>query len=163
MTDLLQSLRRLAVAVTDRLGFLPPLLARVAVGVVFAQTGWGKLHGLDQVVDFFRELGIPYPELQAPFVAGVELVGGVLLVVGLAARVAAVPLIGTMVVALATAIWPRADGVIEVLGSVEALYLILFAWIAVAGPGAVSVDGLVARAAQRRGLRAPAGLRSALA
>jgi len=134
-------------SLADRLHFLPPLLARLAVGLVFVSTGWGKLHALDQITDFFRELGIPYPELQAPLVASVELVCGGLVLVGLGARLAAVPLMGTMIVAIATAIWPDVAGLTDLLGRVEALYLVLFAWIALDGPGAVSLDALVARAA----------------
>src|SRR4051812_37399468 len=79
------------------------LLVRISVGVVFAMTGWGKLHHLEDIIEFFRSLGIPYPELQAPLVAGLELVGGSLLVVGFCSRLVSVPLIGTMVVAMVTA------------------------------------------------------------
>ena len=134
--------RALLLEAAARLRFLPPLLARIAVGAVFIQSGWGKLHNLEQVTDFFRSLGIPAPELQAPFVATVELVGGTLLLVGLGARFAAVPLMITMMVATLTAVWPNVDGVLELLGKVEILYFILFAWIAVAGPGALSLDAL---------------------
>lgn len=137
----------LARSFADRLHFLPPLLARVAVGLVFVSTGWGKLHALDQITDFFRELGIPYPELQAPFVATVECLGGMMVLLGLGARLAAIPLMGTMVVAIATAIWPDSKGLTDLLGRVEVLYLVLFAWIAIDGPGAVSFDALIARAA----------------
>jgi len=147
MIATLVSWYRLARALADRLGFLPPLLARLAVGLVFVSTGWGKLHALDQITSYFRELGIPYPELQAPFVATVEFVCGGLVLVGLGARLAAIPLMGTMVVAIATAIWPDVAGLTDLLGRVEVLYLLLFAWIAIDGPGAVSLDALVARVA----------------
>lgn len=142
-------LRRRLLALTGRLRFLPPLAARLAVGIVFASTGWGKLHDLETVTGFFRDLGIPYPELQAPFVATVELLGGCLLVAGLASRVAAVFLASTMVVALRTAIWPEVSGLVDLLGRVEVLYLVLFVWIAIAGPGAVSLDALVLRSVER--------------
>ena len=147
--ETLTALCRRLLVLTEHLRFLPPLAARVAVGVVFASTGWGKLHDLETVTGFFRDLGIPYPELQAPFVATVELVGGCLLVLGLASRVAAVFLASTMVVALKTAIWPDVSGLTDLLGRVEMLYLVLFTWIAIAGPGAVSLDGLLLRAVER--------------
>lgn len=145
MTTPLDALRRRALTLAGRLRFLPPLLARIAVGLVFVNTGWGKLHDLESVTSFFRELGIPWPELQAPFVASTELVCGALVLVGLCARLAAIPLIGTMVVAIATAIWPDLSGLTDLLGKVETLYIVLFAWIAIAGPGAVSLDALVVR------------------
>jgi putative oxidoreductase len=148
----LAALRRLVLASADRLHFLPPLAARLAVGAVFATTGWGKLNDLERIVAFFRELGIPAPELQAPFVATVELVGGTLLLLGLGTRLAALPLIGTMLVAIATAIWPDVSGLVDLLGRVEVLYSVLLLWIVVSGPGAVSLDALVARRLEREPL-----------
>jgi putative oxidoreductase len=131
------------------LGWLPPLLARVAVGWTFVLTGWGKLHDLGSVIEFFRELGIPYPELQAPLVASVELGCGALLVAGLFSRIAALPLIGTMVVAIATAQWSNVATFGDLYGLTEFLYIVIFAWIATAGPGPVSLDSLVERAQGR--------------
>src|SRR5437868_15514008 len=122
--ETLATIHRRLLAVADRLGFLPPLLARIVVGAVFVSTGWGKHHNLEQVTGFFRDLGIPYPELQAPFVAGTELVCGTLVLLGLAARFAAVPLICTMLVAIKTAIWPDASGVLDLFGKIETLYLV---------------------------------------
>lgn len=139
------TVRRRLLALAEALRFLPPLLARIAVGLVFVNTGWGKLHDLASVTNFFRELGIPYPELQAPFVASVEFVCGGLVLVGLGARFAAVMLMSTMVVAIKTAILPDVTGLVDLLGKVEVLYLVIFAWIAIAGAGAVSLDALVGR------------------
>jgi len=145
----METLRYLLFDLPRRVGtaaqWLPPLVARVAVGWTFMLTGWGKLHDLDSVVGFFRELGIPYPELQAPFVASVELVCGTLLVAGLASRVAALPLIGTMVVAIATAQWKDVASFGDLYGLVEFLYIVIFAWIAAAGPGPVALDTIVER------------------
>jgi putative oxidoreductase len=139
------------------MAWLPPLLARIAVGWTFVQTGWGKLHDLASVVDFFRELGIPYPELQAPFVASVELVCGSLFLVGLFSRVAALPLIGTMVVAIATAQWENVASAGDLFGLSELLYIVIFAWIATAGPGPVALDSIVERRMARGAERSPSG------
>ena len=127
-------------AVGSRLDWLAPLLARIAVGYVFLMTGWGKLHALEQIIGYFRTLGIPYPELQAPFVATVELVCGAMILVGLFTRIAALPLIGTMVVATATAQWPNVSNLAGFLGLVEVLYIVFFVWLAIAGAGAISLD-----------------------
>src|SRR5262245_41550591 len=86
------------------LAWLPPTAARVTVGWVFLESGWGKLHNLEKVVQFFTDLGIPAAQLQAPLVASTELLGGGLLLLGLGTRFAALPLVGVMVVALATAL-----------------------------------------------------------
>lgn len=123
----------------------PPLMARIATGIIFIETGWGKLHNLQQVTQFFQKLGIPLAHLQAPFVAGVEFVGGILILLGLLTRLAAIPLIGTMVVAILTAKLPEFKTLGDFLSSIEFLYIILFAWLYTAGPGAISVDQLLCK------------------
>ena len=119
------------------------------IGVVFTHSGYGKLTHLDQVVKFFTDLGIPFPELQAPFVASVELGCGALVLVGLGTRLAAAPLIGTMVVALATALGDEITGLNALFGLAEFLYIALLVQLIVGGAGAVSLDRFVARALDR--------------
>ncbi len=130
-------------AATRRVDWLPPLLIRGVLGVTFVLSGWGKLHNLDNVIQYFQSLGIPAAGVQAPLVATLELVGGILLIAGLATRVAAALLTAVMAVAIYTAIWPKAAGFTDVLGSIEAIYLVTFVYLAVHGAGAVSVDHLV--------------------
>ncbi len=140
----LVSLRILTKALSERLAFVPPLLARVVIGVVFTHSGWGKLHNLDQVAQFFASLGIPFPELQAPFVASVELGCGALVLAGLATRLAALPLIGTMIVALATALASEITDANALFGLSEFLYIALLVQLVLGGAGALSVDRFVA-------------------
>jgi putative oxidoreductase len=136
-------------AVAARLAWLAPLLARVTVGWVFAMTGWGKLHSLQKVIDYFTDLGIPYPQIQAPFASANEFVCGVLVLLGLATRVASIPLIVVMLVAIRSAQWENVDSAAALFGLVEWLYIAIFAWLAIAGPGPVSLDALIARALKR--------------
>ena len=137
--------RSFVLRAASALSWLPLAAARLALGVVFVQSGWGKLHDLPRVVDYFASLDIPAPQLQAPFVAGVELAGGALLLAGLFTRVAAVPLAATMVVALLTA--KRADiaSAPDLFATVELLYLVLLGTLAAFGPGVLSLDALLAR------------------
>ena len=137
-------LRRIA----DKIAFLGPALARLTIGVVFIQTGWGKLHSLGDVTEFFASLHIPAPAFQARLAAGTELFGGVLVLIGLATRLASLPLAFTMMVAIATAKRGDLTGVSALLGLEEWSYLVFFVWLALAGAGSLSVDGLIAR---RRG------------
>lgn len=123
-----------------RIEWAAPLLARFTVGVVFVESGWGKLHHLDKVIGFFQSLGIPAAEYQAPFVAGVELVAGALILIGLATRLAAIPLIGTMIVAIITAKKDDISGWTDIFGFSEFLYIVLLIWILLSGPGKVSAD-----------------------
>lgn len=75
------------------------LLVRVYWGWQFAQTGWGKLHHLAHVTQFFSSLGIPLPGFNAAFVSGLEFVGGILLIVGLGTRFVGLLLAVDMLVA----------------------------------------------------------------
>lgn len=132
-------------SIPSRLDFLPALLGRITLGFIFVQSGWGKLHHLDKVADFFRALGIPAPGLQAPFVATVEFVAGGLVLIGLLTRFAALPLIGTMAVALWTAKRPDIHELSDFLALPEYLFLLLSIGLVVKGPGAFSLDALLGR------------------
>jgi putative oxidoreductase len=147
--DALLRIRRLVHAVADRVAFLPPLLARIAIGVVFIGTGWGKLHNLDKITSFFTELGIAAPGFNAVLVSTAELVCGALLLVGLFTRIAAVPLAVVMTVAIVTAKRRDISGLSDLLGFVETLYIVLLAWLATAGAGPISLDRVLVRALRR--------------
>jgi putative oxidoreductase len=134
--------------VAARLSWLPPTLTRLTLGWVFILSGWGKLNHLPKVIAFFTELGIPAPQFQAGMVATFEFVGGALILVGLLTRLAVVPLIGTMVVALITAKASEIAGPSDLFGISEYLYIVLFIWLAITGAGPFSIDRLLAR---RRG------------
>ena len=126
--------------------WLAPLFARLVVGWVFLWSGWGKLQILPRMVENFRSWGIPAPEVLAPFVSGMEFVGGLLLLVGLLTRFVAVPMMAIMVVAVISAKWGDVDSLETLLGFEEVSYFVMFAWLAVAGPGPVSLDHLVLKA-----------------
>ncbi len=123
--------------------WLPPLFARLVVGWVFLWTGWTKLTNLDRITEAFVSWGIPFPHIMTPFVSGVELVGGLLLLLGLFTRIAAVPLVIVMIVAVISAKWGQVDSLETLLGFEELAYMALFGWLAVAGPGPISLDRLL--------------------
>ena len=123
--------------------WLPPLFARIVVGWVFMWTGWTKLNNLPQITENFASWGIPFPEITTPFVSGVEFIGGLLLLLGLFTRIAAVPLVIVMIVAIISAKWGNVDSLETLLGFEEVAYMALFGWLAVAGPGPVSLDRLL--------------------
>ena len=129
----------------DTLSWIPLTVSRLTIGWVFVQSGWGKLHNLPKVIEYFASLGIPAPQLQAPFVAGVELVGGLLILAGLFTRVAAIPLAATMVVALLTAKRPDISNASDLFGTVEFLYLLGLGFLAALGPGVLSLDAILVR------------------
>jgi len=140
MLDKLKSCRIKFSNLATRSQFVPEILTRITLGVLFAQAGWGKFGRLDGVISYFESLGIPAAHLQAPFVAGVELVAGVLILIGLGTRYAAIPLIGVMIVAIKTALWEDVEGISSLFEMSEFLYIVLLVWLVSTGAKTLSVD-----------------------
>src|SRR6202040_832125 len=63
------------------------LIVRLYWGWQLAQSGWGKLHHLSNVGEYFATLGLPMPAQMAVFIACVEFFGGIFLGLGLASRI----------------------------------------------------------------------------
>ncbi len=133
--------------VARNLRWLAPLFARIVVGWVFLLSGWGKLHNLPQVIENFVGWNIPMPNVLAPFVSGVEFFGGLFLLLGFMTRISAGALGVTMIVAIKSAKWADVDSLETLLGFDETEYLALFLWLAIAGPGPISIDRLLKRSA----------------
>ena len=152
-------LRGLVLRVAASLRWLPPTLTRLALGWVFLQSGWGKLHNLPKVTAFFGQLGIPAPQFLAPLAAGTEFLCGLLLLLGLATRVASLPLVVIMIVAIVTAKRGDIHELSDLFEVSEYLYIVLALWLAGFGAGPLSVDYLVARRMDA-GERPVAGVRA---
>ena len=123
------------------------LLVRGYWGWQFVQTGWGKVTNLHKVTSFFTDLGIPAPALNAAFVSGLELVGGMLLIIGLASRPIAFMMTINMLVAYITA---DREALMSIFSDPSKFfsatpYLFLFASLLVLifGPGSYSADAIL--------------------
>ncbi|BFT30160.1 DoxX family protein [Alteromonas sp. D210916BOD_24] len=85
---------------------LPLLLLRLYLAPVLIQAGWNKATNFSNIVDWFGNddygLGLPLPYLMALLATAAELVGGMFLLFGMFTRLASLPLIVTMVVAIVT-------------------------------------------------------------
>jgi len=146
-----ERLAKQALGVATKLSFLAPLLTRVTVGYAFLLTGRGKLAHLDNFTRFLTDLGVPFAAQQAPFVAGLELVGGICLILGLLTRVMSAALLGTMVVAILTGetanflnAWlPTGD--VGPLDIAPYVFFLLLLWLVLFGPGPLSLDKPLAR------------------
>ncbi|MBG0830588.1 DoxX family protein [Planomonospora sp. ID67723] len=120
------------------------LAARLGVGGIFFANGWSKLKaGLDATGDQFATLGAPVPELWAGTTMLMELLGGALLVAGLA-----VPVCGLLLFAEALAVFAIANGDrgLPLTGGEISLVVALGAasiMLAVNGAGRLSVDHMV--------------------
>lgn len=125
--------------------WLGPLLLRLVFGWFWLETGWAKLHNLDFFAARFVEWGIPFPTLSATLSGGVDLVGGALLILGLGTRLAAIPMIINMLVALAVVVLPTISTFNEFVELDEVLYVCVLFWLLMAGPGKASLDHVIAR------------------
>lgn len=96
---------------TRQLDFLAPLGFRLYLAPVLLAAGFHKLHAFDDTVAWFGNadwgLGLPFPWLLAALATATEIVGGLALVLGLAVRWLAGPLMITMLVAAFTVHWPN--------------------------------------------------------
>lgn len=76
-------------------------LIRLAVGAIFLSEGIQKfLYPAENGAGRFARIGIPGAEVMGPFVGGVEIVCGALILIGFLTRLAAIPLIIDMLVAI---------------------------------------------------------------
>lgn len=120
------------------------LAVRLYWGWQLAQNGWGKLHNLPHVAEFFASLGLPAPGATAMFVASFELVGGILLAAGFLSRIAALGIVIDMFMAYIMADREALLSFFSDPGKfyVADPYTFLFAGllILVFGPGKFSVD-----------------------
>src|SRR3954467_11589129 len=158
MTSFLSMAHSRALGISQKLDWVAPLVARLTLGVLFVSTGWGKVHSLPKVTAYFAELGIPFPGVQAPMVSFVELIGGALLIIGLGSRLAALPLMASMLVAILTAQRANVHGLPDLFGLVEWTYFSLLLWVAIAGPGKVSLDSVIVGRQRSKAQGAPAVL-----
>ena len=128
----------------------PLLLAvRLYWGWQFFTAGKGKLMDLPATAGFFQELGIPMPMLNAVMASCTECFGGLLLLLGLASRLTAIPLIITMIVAYITADMEAVQGIFSdpdaFVSASPFLFLFASLLVLVFGPGVFSIDHLLVR------------------
>lgn len=125
---------------------LVPLGLRLLFGFCFAMAGWMKIAALAKTTEGFAAMGIPMAGLMAPVVALVELVGGLMLIVGFGTRIAAFFLAFTMVVAYLTA-FPQtfAQGLQAVMAASPFSFLIATLVLCTYGAGKLSVDAMLCK------------------
>lgn len=128
---------------------------RIIAGVIFVSSGTMKLFNVPAMPP-----GQPPIELMSQVGIGgvLEVVGGILIVLGLFTRPTAFILSGMMAVAYFTAHFPNGFWPIQNQGELAALYCFLFLYLSARGPGRYSLDAVVFRKHMEADLRRPARL-----
>jgi len=145
-----------AARIDDALGrltraqWLPQLLVRLFVGYFFLESGWGKIHSLDSFTERFADWGIPAPAFNAALSGWTELVGGLLIMLGLFTRLISIPMFINMLVATLAVKLKKVGGLDDFVELDEPLYALSFLWLFFSGPGWVSLDHLLDRLLRRK-------------
>lgn len=145
----IEKLYGLLVLVSNHLQSPLLLFMRVVWGIQLMQAGWGKLTHIDKPIDYFTQLGIPFPVENAWLVGFTETFGGMFLALGLLSRLTCIPLVINFIVAYITT---EQDGLKDLLSfdtdkfcaDTAFPYLATAVVVLIFGPGAYSVDYLIA-------------------
>lgn len=131
------------------------LLIRLMVGLVFLSEGIQKFLYPDlRGVGRFEKIGLPEPEFLAYFVASFEVTCGVFIVLGLLTRLAVLPTITIMLVAIATTKLPMLseEGFWQMAHAARTDFSMLLGslFLLIVGAGRYSVDAMVAGGKQSK-------------
>lgn len=123
------------------------LIVRLYWGWQLIQSGWGKLHHLSNVTEFFTSLGLPMPAQTALAISCLEFFGGIFLAVGFLSRLTSLALTINMIVAYITA---DREALFSVFSDPDKFYaaapytfLITSLIVLLFGPGRLSIDTLL--------------------
>jgi putative oxidoreductase len=151
---------------------LQPLILlafRIAWGLEFFVSGQGKLKNHKDIVEFFTSLHIPFPDLNAWFVGGVEMFGGIFLILGLLSRPVGLILAINMTVAFLSVEDDR-NLVFNMLKDQKSFDAFTqaspyFFWLTAVivlgfGSGAISLDNLLAKTVFKRSAKSAAAIKA---
>jgi putative oxidoreductase len=150
MNNLLTRLRQLYGRFFDFVSYLQSpflLLVRLYWGWQLIESGWGKLHHLDKVTEFFGSLNLPMPAQTALAISSLEFFGGIFLAIGLLSRLTALVLTINMLMAYITA---DREALLSIFSDPDKFYaaapytfLIASLISLIFGPGRIAVDSLI--------------------
>jgi putative oxidoreductase len=125
------------------------LFIRLYWGWQLAESGWGKLHNLPRVVDFFASLNLPFPDQTALAISCLEFFGGIFLALGILSRATALVLTVNMFMAYVTA---DREALLSIFSDPDKFYaaapytfLVAAVVVLLFGPGKFALDGLLRR------------------
>jgi|SRR5882757_3465328 len=127
------------------------LCVRLYWGWQLIESGWGKLHHLEKVTEFFTSLGLPMPAQTAVAISCLEFFGGIFLAIGLLSRLTALALTINLIVAYITA---DREALFSIFSDPDKFYaaapytfLVASLIVLLFGPGKFALDTLLERLA----------------
>ena len=125
------------------------LFVRLYWGYQLIQSGWGKLHHLDKVTEFFTSLNLPMPAQTAVAISCLEFFGGIFLAIGLLSRLTSLALTINLIVAYITA---DREALFSIFSDPDKFYaaapytfLVASVIVLLFGPGKFALDTLLNR------------------
>jgi putative oxidoreductase len=125
------------------------LFVRLYWGHQLIVSGWGKLHHLDKVTEFFTSLHLPMPAQTAVAISCLEFFGGIFLAMGLLSRLTSLALTINLIVAYITA---DREALFSIFSDPDKFYaaapytfLVASVIVLLFGPGKFAVDTLLNR------------------
>ena len=103
--DTIVGLYRKALSTIKPVSGIAPLALRLFLAPVLIQAGWVKMVSFTATAAFFDRLGVPLPEVMLFLTIAAEFAGGICILIGLATRLVAIPIMVTMLVAAFTVHW----------------------------------------------------------
>ena len=119
------------------------LFARLTIAYGFYEPAMQKWSDITSVAGWFGTLGIPFPTLNAYLAASTELLGVVLLTLGLFTRLISIPLIVVMIVAITTVHLSHGFAASDNGFEIPLYYLLFLSLFASLGAGKLSLDHLL--------------------
>ena len=117
--------------------------ARIAVAYGFYDPAMQKWSDITSVASWFESIGIPFPTLNAYMAASTEILGVILLTLGLFTRLISIPLIIIMIVAIATVHLSHGFSAGDNGFEIPLYYMLFLALFASLGAGKLSLDYLL--------------------
>jgi putative oxidoreductase len=125
------------------------LFVRLYWGYQLIPSGWGTLHHLDKVTEFFTSLNLPMPAQTAVAISCLEFFGGLFLAIGLLSRLTSLALTINLIVAYITA---DREALFSIFSDPDKFYaaapytfLVASVIVLLFGPGKFAVDTLLNR------------------
>lgn len=122
---------------------LPLLGLRLVLAYGFYGPAKAKWEDINAIAEWFASMGMPLPKLNAYMAASTEMLGVVLLTLGLATRFISVPLIIVMIVAVKTVHWENGFNASDNGYEIPLYYMLMLSVLFCVGPGRISLDKLV--------------------